>query len=143
MTTPYLMADLEHDEGFRAQPYQDTLGVWTNGCGHTQGVDESTPPVTLAQARAQLAATVTAVMHDLDLALPWWRSLNDVRQDVLVNMAFNLGVRGLLRFTHTLAAIRGGCFGLASAGMLGSRWATEVGERARRLAEQMESGIRP
>jgi len=139
MTSAFLLGDIARDEGFRRQ---DGGGVWTNGFGNTHGVGPQTPAVSLEEARSRLAANVGETIAELDARLPWWRNLNDARQDVLVNMAFNLGVRGLLQFRHTLEAIQGGVFGLASAGMLGSQWATQVGGRARRLAEIMETGVR-
>lgn len=142
MTSAFLLGDIARDEGFRPCPYQDGGGVWTNGFGNTHDVGPRTPVVSLDEARARLAANVGETIAGLDAQLPWWRSLNDARQDVLVNMAFNLGVRGLLQFKHTLEAIQGGVFGLASAGMLGSHWATQVGARARRLAQIMETGVR-
>jgi lysozyme len=58
---------------------------------------------------------------------------------VLVNMAFNMG-GGLLSFVNTLAAIQRGDYNAAANGMLASRWATQVGARATRLADMMRNG---
>ena len=66
-----------------------------------------------------------------------------VRQRVLLDMAFNLGLGGLLGFKQTLAAIRGGEYERAASMMLQSRWATQVGERAKRLSRMMWSGEQP
>jgi len=67
------------------------------------------------------------------------------RAEVLLNMAFNLGVNGLLNFRNTLAmlnaAIRGnGNYDRVADGMLASRWARQVGRRADELARQMRTG---
>jgi lysozyme len=50
--------------------------------------------------------------------LPWWAYLGDVRKRVLVNMAFNLGIAGLLKFENTLALIRSGSYAQAAAEMV-------------------------
>jgi lysozyme len=69
--------------------------------------------------------------------------LDDARQDVLADMAFNLGVGGLMDFRRMLAAARAGAYDLAAAEMLASDWASQVGARARRLSILMQHGDRP
>jgi lysozyme len=141
MTTPFLIGDLQRDEGLRLTAYQDSVGVWTIGYGHTPATPGET--WTQDQADAALGADIAAAERGLDEALPWWRALDDVRQDVIVEMAFNLGVAGLLQFKIMLADLRAGAFGLAAAAMLMSRWADQVGDRAMRLSILMEKGARP
>lgn len=143
MTTPNLAGELRSEEGRRLVAYRDTRGVWTIGDGHTGPEVHSGLVWTPAQADAALAADIAATCRGLDAALPWWRQLDDVRQDVLADMAFNLGARGLLEFHDTLAAVRAGNYALASAGMLASLWASQVGARATRLAAMMRTGVRP
>lgn len=138
MTTANLIPDLERDEGLRLSAYQDTRGIWTVGYGHAY-VHPGTV-WTQAQAAAQLAADVAHTEASLDIHLPWWRSLDDVRQDVIVEMAFNMGVTSLCQFHNTLGAVQRGDWEAAHNGMLESLWARQVGQRAVRLAEQMESG---
>ena len=145
MTTPYLISDIKSDEGLRTKPYPDPLtggAPWTVGYGHT-GTDVapgvSWPPGACERA---LAVDVGAVQRALDAALPWWRTLNDARQDVLVNMGYNMGVAKLLTFKITLSNIQEGDYAQASVGMLQSLWASQVASRARRLAKQMETGER-
>lgn len=138
MTTASLIPDLERDEGLRLSAYQDTRGIWTVGYGHAY-VHPGTV-WTQAQAQAQLAADVAHTETSLDIHLPWWRHLDDVRQDVLANMAFNMGVANLCQFHNTLGAVQRGDWQAAHDGMLHSAWAGEVGERAVRLAKQMLTG---
>jgi lysozyme len=82
---------------------------------------------------------IETTLHWLDVALPWWLNLDPIRQRVLANMAFNLGP-GLLEFRHTLAAMKAQDFAGAAAGMRQSAWATQVGARADRLAQIMDTG---
>jgi lysozyme len=69
--------------------------------------------------------------------------LNDVRQRVLVDMAFSMGVVGLLNFKRTLATIQAGDYQQAATMMLDSRWAKQVGQRVERLARMMATGKDP
>jgi len=107
MTTDALYTDLEHDEGKVTYAYQDSLGYWTIGVGHL--IDHrkggSIPDEIVV---ALLKYDCAQKAQELDHALPWWRKLDDVRQDALLNMAFNLGVGGLLNFRHFLAALQAG-----------------------------------
>lgn len=143
MTTANLLPDLRGDEGLRLHAYPDPLSggePWTIGYGSTKGV-KAGDVWTLDQAEAALVADVATAERALDAHLPWWRSIDDVRQDVLVNMSFNMGINGLLGFHNTLALIKAGNYKAASDNMLISAWARQVGARAQRLAEQMRTGV--
>lgn len=144
MTTPYLLADLRQDEGLRLHAYPDPLSggePFTIGYGHTGPGIHLGLTWTLVQAEAALVADVGTVFDGLDAHLSWWRTLDDVRQDVICNMAFNLGVGKLLGFKNTLAMIRTGDYAGAASNMLLSAWARQVGARARRLSVQMRTGV--
>ena len=138
MTTGRLIPDLMQDEGCRLSAYQDTMGIWTVGYGHAY-VHPGTV-WTQAQADSQLQVDVNATEAGLNIHLPWWRTLDDVRQDVICEMAFNMGVTALCQFHNTLAAVQAHNWQAAHDGMLASLWATQVGARAQRLAEQMLTG---
>jgi lysozyme len=142
MTTPYLLTDIERDEGLRLRAYQDPEGIWTIGVGHTGEDVVEGLTWTPAEATLALGKDVHVTQVQMDMALPWWRELDDVRQDVLVNMGFNLGVRGLCAFKDTLGACRRGDWAGAANAMLASAWAREVKARATRLALQMGTGVR-
>ena len=135
---------VERDEGCRLVAYPDPLSggePWTIGYGCTgPGIG---PGAVWSQDEAQMALTsrLKAIVAGLDGAIPWWRGLMAPRAAVLVDMAFNLGVEGLLAFHNTLCAVRQGNWLTASADMLLSRWAQEVPDRAERLAAQMRTGV--
>jgi lysozyme len=146
MTTPYLILDLKTDEGCRLEAYPDPLSggaPWTIGYGHT-GSDVR-PGLTWPQEHAEdaLVSDVMRTKASLDRFVAWWRGLDDVRQDVLVNMTFNMGVERLLGFSEMLAALKSKDFLAAAAQMLNSEWARQLPRRADRLAEQMKLGERP
>ena len=140
--TPQLIEDLKRDEGLRLAAYQDTVGRWTIGYGHAEGVTGDAR-WTQAQADEALEADIARAVAQLDQAMPWWRTLNGTRQDVMVELAFNMGVGTLSTFVHTLEAVRTGRWDDAAAGLMASRWAGQVGARAARLAAMMKTGARP
>ena len=143
MTTPALRGELIADEGLRERAYADAGGVWTIGVGHT-GPQVRCGLVWDREACLQaLEQDIARVERGLDASLAWWRTLSPERQDVLANMAFNLGMEGLLAFRRTLAAVRAGDYAAAAADMLASEpWRSQVGARAERLAAQMRTGLR-
>ena len=76
---------------------------------------------------------------EMDRRLAWWRQLPDARRAVLMAMAFQMGVDGLLGFKNTLAMVKAGDFDGAARGMLASLWARQTPERAHRMSEQMRT----
>ncbi|MEO8812004.1 MAG: glycoside hydrolase family protein, partial [Caulobacteraceae bacterium] len=126
--------------GLRLRAYRDTAGVWTVGYGHAHVAPGTT--WTLDRAEAELRLDVAAAMRDLDHAAPWWREVDAVRQDALVEITFNIGIGAVLGFHRALAAMRAGAWGAAAADLLASAWAREVGARATRIAGMIENNAR-
>ncbi|MDJ1160766.1 glycoside hydrolase family protein [Burkholderia gladioli pv. gladioli] len=147
MILTLLEAELRRDEGVRYSIYLDTAGIPTVGVGHNCQVSPLptgwTCPLTDAQVNQLLANDIASTLAKLDRNLPWWRGMDEVRQRVVANLAFNLGIGTLLTFKNTLAAMQRGSYSVAAAGMLNSKWATQVGARATRLARAMETGVMP
>lgn len=163
--TSKLIEDLKRDEGLVLKAYPDPLSPlavemhkplerrkpgwarlsghpWTIGYGHT-GLDVY-PGLEIAESRAEILLINDEADHSAELLrrAPWVAKLDPVRQDVLKNMAFNLGVEGLLTFKNTLAAIRSGDYERGAVGMAASKWAQQVGARATRLIKMMRTGAR-
>lgn len=131
-----LREQLMRDEGYRRFPYVDTVGKITIGVGRNltdRGVSH-------AEVDSLLDHDIAEVEAALRAHLPWTDGLDEARRGVLLNMAFNLGLDGLLGFHHLLAAAQTGDWRAAAIAMLQSRWANQVGVRAQRLARQMETG---
>lgn len=131
-----LVSNLIRDEGIRLKPYLDTTNHLTIGVGRNL-TDRG---ITRDEALLLLDHDVDVVLAELRIRLPWFVALDEVRQRVLANMAFNLGVEKLLLFHDTLRAIADGDWSAAAAGMRASKWAQQVGLRAERLARMMASG---
>jgi lysozyme len=136
---PALLSQLEEHEGFRSSAYTDSEGWLTIGIGR-QIDKRKGGGITREEARMLLSNDVARVKREILAALPWWADLDDVRQRVLVEMGFQLGVPGLLKFKNTLRAVEAGDWHDASAGMLASKWARQTPKRAEKLARQMREG---
>jgi lysozyme len=124
---------LERDEGFAPRPYRDHLGHWTVGYGWNL---EDGPSLDRDIARMILRDHVARTVAELRQKLSWADGLSEARFGVLINMGFQLGVGGLLKFEKMLAAAEQGDHGSVVREMLDSRWAKQTPLRARRLADQ-------
>jgi|AraplaDrversion2_2_1032049.scaffolds.fasta_scaffold00773_63 lysozyme len=136
MNREKLAAQLTIDEGRRALVYIDTVGKLTGGVGRNL----TDRPFFDDEIALMLKNDIDLAEKDLDRFIPWWRQLSEARQNVLANMCFNLGIKRLLLFVNMLDHARAGRYTEAAAEMLDSKWAKQVGDRARRLAELMRKG---
>lgn len=134
-----LIDQLSIDEGRKPRMYLDTVGKWTIGVGRNL----SDRALFEDEIDLMLKNDIKLIEKQLDDNLPWWRQMTEARQNVLANMAFNLGIAGLMGFVNTLTFMRSGRYDAAAAGMMNSKWAKQVGKRAERLAAIMRSGEFP
>jgi lysozyme len=134
-----LIRQIRLHEGERLKPYRCTAGKLTIGVG--RNLDDR--GISREESAMLLDGDIRLLEIELFRALPWASALDDVRQRVLLDMAFNLGLPGLLQFKRTLEAIRTGQYQQAATMMLDSLWARQVGQRAERLARMMATGATP
>lgn len=127
---------LELHEGNRKFPYRCTAGKLTIGVGfNLDDVGLLPEEITFI-----LRNRINLVRTRLAAALPWFGTLDEVRQAVLIDMGFNLGVDGLLKFRNTLKFVQNGDYAQAARNMEQSLWYKQVKSRAVRLVKMMESG---
>lgn len=135
-----IIRSLRGEEGEVLSEYKDHLGYSTIGVGRL--IDKRKGGgITTEEAAYLLGNDVDKVTAQLNKRLPWWTKLDEARQGVLVNMAFQMGVDGLLGFKNTLNMIKAGQYESAARGMLQSKWAQQTPSRAKRMAEQMRTGV--
>lgn len=128
---------LVRHEGLRLKPYRCTAGKLTIGIG--RNLDDR--GISQKEAYAMLERDILDFEQQLLDEIPdVYNGLDEVRQSVLLNMCFNLGLKGLLEFKNTLAFIASGDWERAANGMLASKWAKQVGMRAIELSEMMRKG---
>ena len=126
---------LKIDEGLRLKPYLCTTGKLTLGYGRNLedvGISE-------AEAEAMLITDIEIAAQDAEsfATTAVWDALSVTRQAVLINMAFNLGLSRLSQFKRMQANLARHAYDDAATEMLNSRWARQVPNRARRLADLM------
>lgn len=127
------------EEGFRASAYQDHLDFWTIGHGICIDARKGCG-ITEAESRYLLTNRVSAATTGLRIKLPWFAGLDEARQSALVQMAYQLGLGGLLGFKNMLAAIQAGDYERAAQEALNSAWAKQTPARAYRVADMIRNG---
>ena len=144
-------------EGLVLNVYKDTLGIDTIGIGRNledRGIsqqelnDLDIPTIDhvyeygITEADAVYLATndVQIVEDELVRAHPCVDRLDSVRQLILMDMAFNMGVPRLCKFVKMWSAIYEEDYPTAAKEMLDSRWAKQVKSRSTKLANAMHNG---
>lgn len=126
---------ITQNEGYRQYMYKDTEGIWTIGIGFN--LEEG---FTLYECQLILEHRIQKLIGQLQLRVPAFRGLNYARQVVLIDMAYNLGMEGLLKFKKMLNAIEKNDWEEAAEELLDSKYATQVGRRATRNAQILRTG---
>ena len=145
-----LLNRLHRHEGFRSHVYKCPAGKWTIGYGHNVDPDGGVG-ITEDEANILLGNDVARCVDILSGKFLWFDGLGDVRQEVLIEMAFQLGFGGLQKFKRTLAAIEQGLYALAADemrwknpyaddGLKPSAWHEQTPARCEELAEMMRTG---
>lgn len=152
---PHLLDATERDEGFRSLPYRDSLGLWSVGEGRCLErnpltgaewkhlLDAGLITISIARAGSDWLVAQQYIVIEARLSedyATFWPFLNDARKNVLLEMAYQMGVDKEEAFHQTLYAIRDARWADAKAAMLDSVWARQTPKRANTLAEQMFTG---
>lgn len=122
-------------EGLSLRPYKCPAGYLTIGYGHN--LDNG---ITLDMADTLLEADLRIAQAELEYNVAYFSKLNEARQFVLIDMCFNMGLHKLFTFKKFFAALLKRDYPLAAREMLDSKWAKQVGNRAKKLAEIMRTG---
>ena len=95
--------------------------------------------ITKEQAEIWLIDDLKKSIYELDRAFPGWKEHSEVRQNVLIEMQFQLGAPRLAGFLKFWAALRAKDYTKAAQEMLDSRWAKQAPQRVSTLAARMET----
>ena len=126
---PGLVVDrIMADEGFRAEPYPDSRGILTIGFGTNIGEG-----ITRREGEFLLRERLAGTYQTLTKELPWLSDAPERQQSAILDMGYQLGPRGLLKFHGMLSALEAGDCPAAKAAALDSAWARETPERAERV----------
>ena len=144
-------------EGLVLEVYKDSLGIDTIGIGRNledrginkEELDYMDIPnieavyehgITKKDAMYLAMNDIKIVEEELCRAHPCVYKQDAIRQLILVDMAFNMGVPRLCKFKKMWNAIHEGNYEVASLEMMDSRWARQVGRRAKKLSDAMKAG---
>lgn len=136
MNRARLRKQLRIDEGEREFPYKDSVGKLTIGVGRNLD-DRGLRPDEIALMLENDIDEAEGIARSL---VKGYEALDDVRKEVLVNMALNLGKTRLSGFKRFFAALSVHDYAAATAEMQDSKWYEQVGARGRRLAYAMREG---
>ena len=164
--------DLNRHEGFREFAYPDPLSAlfknqpskdwgfkparevakpgtnfdqgkpWTVGFGFTHGV---TPDSRMNRITAErrLEQEILDVDRALSDVLTWYKDASFVTKTILINLSFNMGIKGLLGFKNTLAFIKEKKYKEAASNLRKSLYYKQVTKRAEELATRLETQVIP
>jgi lysozyme len=150
-----LIENIKRHEGFREYPYIDpVIAMYPNIVGISKeemsiiqkyfdklkvtfGIGFTF--ITEKEALLVLENRIKTIKKDLYYKAEWITEQPQEIQNVLIEMAYQLGVNGLLKFKKTLALIKQGKYKEASIEMLDSKWAKQTPRRAKELSERLSN----
>lgn len=129
-------------EGIKTTMYKDSLGFWTVGVGRLLDPAKG-GKLSLDECMYLLNNDIASSRGELS-AFPWFRKLDLVRQDMLVEMNFNVGLSNLLTFKKMIIAISSGNFEQAEKEYRDSLLAKQIGkDRLNDMAYRLRWGKYP
>ena len=131
-----LFKQLRLHEGVEKFPYKCTAGYLTIGVG--RNIEER--GLLDDEIDFLLDNDIEVVMNEVSVTFDWFFDLSEVRQRVVADMIFNLGLPRFKQFKNMIAALEAGDWAEAANQMMDSKWAKQVGKRAERLRDMMETG---
>lgn len=139
-------------EGCELMPYKCPAGYLTIGVGRNLETNPLTEEekkvcgdyrhgITKNAAYYLLRNDIEKVKRECKQNIPFFNRLDCERQYALLDMAFNMGIKNLCRFKLMLGAMGVGDWEKASDECLRSKYATQTGRRAKRIAETIRTGV--
>lgn len=124
-----LLEDIKQEEGFSGTVYKCTEGFDTVGYGTRMPITKEEAELLLEYRLKGMKAQLTGYLYDIDIKDEAW--------DILFNMSYQIGVKGVLNFKNMIKALKNNDYKEASIQMLDSLWAKQTPNRAKRLSDRM------
>lgn len=124
-----LIDDIKAEEGFSGTVYVCSEGFDTVGYGSRMPITKEEAELLLEYRLKGMKAQLTGYLYDIDIKDEAW--------DILFNMSYQLGVKGVLNFKNMIKALKNNDYKEASIQMLDSLWAKQTPNRAKRLSDRM------
>jgi len=129
-----LFASIKRNEGFRGESYLDSLGNPTIGYG-------TKLPLTKKEGELLLNNRLSEAINLVQFKLPFVKQLPQVIQEVIYEMAYQLGIGTLLEFTNTLKAAQNRDYEEMIKEMRDSKWYEKTPSRVNSLVSRIEEYI--
>ena len=136
--TEQLLEMLKRHEGVKSHVYLCSAGYETIGVG--RNISKSGMGLSDDEVNYLLENDIVRVIKELSSEYPWFRGLDDVRKDAMIDISFNLGATRLRGFRRALAAMDAADYKTASLEFLDSKWSRDVKGRSTELAYMIEMG---
>jgi len=136
--TEQLLEMLKRHEGVESHVYRCSAGYETIGVG--RNISKSGLGLSDDEVDYLLENDIVRVIKELSSEYPWFRGLDDVRKDAIIDISFNLGATRLRGFRRALAAMDAADYKTASLEFLDSKWSRDVKGRSTELAYMIEMG---
>jgi len=129
---------LKRHEGVESHVYRCSAGYETIGVG--RNISKSGLGLSDDEVDYLLENDIVRVIKELSSEYPWFKNLDDVRKDAIIDIGFNLGATRLRGFRRALAAMDAADYKTASLEFLDSKWSRDVKGRSTELAYMIEMG---
>jgi lysozyme len=136
--TEKLLEMLKRHEGVESHVYRCSAGYETIGVG--RNISKSGLGLSDDEVDYLLENDIVRVIKELSSEYPWFKNLDDVRKDAIIDIGFNLGATRLRGFRRALAAMDAADYKTASLEFLDSKWSRDVKGRSTELAYMIETG---
>ena len=130
-----IVDDIKKHEGFSSKVYQCTEGYDTIGYGFAIKdlvIDEGVSDLILMKK-------LHTLLQRIIIAFPWFKDVDEIAKKVVINMCYQLGLRGFSKFKQTIYYLETEQYEEASLEMLDSLWAKQTPNRAKELSEMISS----
>tara|TARA_R100000808_G_scaffold8974_1_gene25025 strand:+ start:542 stop:967 length:426 start_codon:yes stop_codon:yes gene_type:complete len=130
-----IVEDIKKHEGFRPKVYECTEGYDTIGYGFAikdLTIDEDVATLILMKK-------LHTLLQRIIVAFPWFKDVDETAKKVVINMCYQLGIRGFSKFKKTIYYLETEQYEEASIEMLDSLWAKQTPNRAKELSEEIAS----
>ena len=133
-----LIEQLKRHEGVSAYCYKDINNLEHIGVG--RNISKTGIGLSMEEIEYLLSNDILRCIKELSAEYQWFGSLDEVRQEAIINIFFNLGATKYRGFKKANAAMEAADYKLAATEFLDSRWARQVGNRALELTDIIRTG---
>jgi lysozyme len=130
---------LKRHEGVKTHAYKDHLGYVTVGVGRCLEEDVG---LGLSDDEVDYLLTndIGRCRKELTSEYSWFGGEDNIRQEALINLSFNIGQTRLRGFVKALGHMENGDYESAGDEFYDSKWASQVGDRAFEICQMIRSG---